>query len=47
MWRSTTFRTWWGMRTNVTETAYRKEPRPVLTRGARAMDAIFEVGPDD
>lgn len=27
--------------TKVTETVYRKELRPVLTRGARAMDGIF------
>lgn len=31
--------------TNVTEKVYRKELRPVLTKGARAMDALFdEVG---
>ncbi len=28
--------------TNVTEKVYRKELRPVLTKGARAMDAIFD-----
>jgi excisionase family DNA binding protein len=27
--------------TNVTEKVYRKELRPVLTRGATAMDALF------
>ncbi len=27
--------------TKVTETVYRKELRPVLTRGARAMDDIY------
>ncbi len=27
--------------TRVTETVYRKELRPVLTRGASAMDALF------
>ncbi len=30
--------------TKVTETVYRKELRPVLTRGARAMDDIFTSG---
>jgi hypothetical protein len=30
--------------TRVTELVYRKELRPVLTRGAAAMDAVF---PDD
>jgi integrase len=29
--------------TKVTETVYRKELRPVLTRGARAMDEIFSA----
>ena len=33
--------------TNVTEKVYRKELRPVLTRGARAMDAIFDAKPGD
>jgi integrase len=28
--------------TNVTEKVYRKELRPVLTKGARAMDALFD-----
>jgi len=28
--------------TVVTETAYRKELRPVLMRGAEAMDAVFK-----
>ena len=28
--------------TNVTEKVYRKELRPILTKGARAMDAIFD-----
>jgi len=28
--------------TNVTEKVYRKEMRPILTKGARAMDAIFD-----
>jgi integrase len=28
--------------TVVTETVYRKELRPVLTRGARAMNALFD-----
>lgn len=32
--------------TRVTERVYRKELRPVLTRGAKAMDAIFESEPD-
>lgn len=31
--------------TNVTEKIYRKELRPVLTRGARAMDRIFPAPP--
>ena len=31
--------------TRVTEVVYRKELRPMLTKGARAMDAIFD-GPD-
>jgi integrase len=31
--------------TKVTETVYRKELRPVLTRGARAMDGIFNRPP--
>ena len=31
--------------TRVTEQVYRKELRPMLTKGARAMDAIFD-GPD-
>jgi integrase len=30
--------------TGVTELAYRKEFRPVLTRGAVAMDALFPRG---
>ena len=30
--------------TNVTEKVYRKELRPVLTKGARAMDALFDGG---
>jgi integrase len=30
--------------TRVTELVYRKELRPVLTRGARAMDALFPDG---
>ena len=30
--------------TNVTEKVYRKELRPVLTKGARAMDAMFDEG---
>jgi hypothetical protein len=35
-------RTSWGhASTNVTEKAYRKELRPVLSRGATAMDALF------
>jgi integrase len=29
--------------TNVTERIYRKELRPVLTRGARAMDGLFQM----
>lgn len=33
--------------TNVTEKVYRKELRPVLTKGARAMDAIFDTKPAD
>lgn len=33
--------------TNVTEKIYRKELRPVLTRGARAMDRIFQIPPRD
>ena len=33
--------------TKVTETVYRKELRPVLTRGARAMDDIFTSKPGD
>ncbi|HET9647646.1 MAG TPA: tyrosine-type recombinase/integrase [Microlunatus sp.] len=33
--------------TNVTEKVYREELRPVLTKGARAMDAIFDVAPDE
>jgi integrase len=32
--------------TKVTEQVYRKELRPILTKGARAMDAIFD-GPED
>ena len=32
--------------TKVTEQVYRKELRPLLTKGARAMDAIFD-GPED
>ena len=32
--------------TAVTERVYRKELRPVLTRGAKAMDANFENEPD-
>jgi hypothetical protein len=30
--------------TRVTELVYRKELRPVLTRGVRAMDALFPDG---
>jgi site-specific recombinase XerD len=30
--------------TRLTELVYRKELRPVLTRGARAMDALFPDG---
>ena len=33
--------------TSVTEKVYRKELRPVLTRGARAMDALFDEPPRD
>jgi len=33
--------------TKVTEVVYRKELRPVLTRGASAMDGLFPDGPDD
>jgi integrase len=32
--------------TKVTETVYRKQLRPVLTRGAQAMDALFELPQD-
>ena len=32
--------------TRTTEKVYRKELRPVLTRGARAMDDIFKAGLD-
>jgi hypothetical protein len=32
--------------TRVTELIYRKELRPMLTKGARAMDAIFD-GPTE
>jgi integrase len=31
--------------TSVTETVYRHEIRPVLTKGAAAMDKIFKVAP--
>jgi hypothetical protein len=33
--------------TVVTETVYRKELRPVLTRGAEAMDIVFRTEPVD
>src|SRR4051794_2155681 len=33
--------------TNATEKVYRKELRPVLTKGARAMDALFEAKADE
>jgi hypothetical protein len=32
--------------TNVTETVYRHETRPALTKGATAMDKIFEKASD-
>ena len=32
--------------TSVTETVYRHEIRPVLTKGAAAMDKIFEKAPE-
>jgi integrase len=32
--------------TNVTETVYRHEIRPALTKGAAAMDRIFQRAPE-
>ena len=32
--------------TRVTEKVYRKELRPVLTRGARAVEDLFEPKPE-